>query len=55
MWMPGERVALQVFFGRLRRTRPVGSPPVSLHSLMRKDALLLKKHLSYTSVKQQGK
>jgi hypothetical protein len=40
MRMPGERVARQVLFGQLRVTRPVGSPPVSLHSLMRKDVLL---------------
>jgi hypothetical protein len=39
--MPGERVASQVLFGQLRGTRPVGSPPVSLRSLMRKDVLLL--------------
>jgi hypothetical protein len=41
MRMPGERVARQVLFGQLRGTRPVDLPPVSLHSLMRKDVLLL--------------
>jgi hypothetical protein len=41
MPMPGERVARQVLFGQLRGTRPVGSLPVTLRDLMRKDALLL--------------
>ena len=41
MRMPGERVARQVLFGQLRGTRPVGSPPVTLRGLMRKDVLLL--------------
>jgi hypothetical protein len=36
-----ECVARQVFFGQLRGTWPVGSPPVSLRSLTRKDVLLL--------------
>jgi hypothetical protein len=31
----------QVLFGQLRGTRPVGSPPVTLRGLMRKDVLLL--------------
>jgi hypothetical protein len=39
--MPGERVARQVLFGQLRGTRPVGSSPVTLRGLMRKDVLLL--------------
>jgi hypothetical protein len=38
---PGERVARQVLYGQLRGTRPVGSPPVTLCGLMRKDVLLL--------------
>ena len=37
MGMPGERVAWQVLFGQLIGTMPVGSPPVSLRGLMRKD------------------
>jgi hypothetical protein len=41
MRMPGECVAQQVMFGQLRGTRPVGSPPVTLRGLMRKDMLLL--------------
>jgi hypothetical protein len=41
MRMLGERVAWQVLFGQLRGTRPVGSPPLFLRSLMRKDVLLL--------------
>jgi hypothetical protein len=41
MRMPGERVARQVLSGQLRGTRPVGSPPVTLHGLMRKDVLVL--------------
>ncbi len=41
MRMPEERVARQVLFGQLRGTRPIGSPPVTLRGLMRKDVLLL--------------
>jgi hypothetical protein len=43
MRMPGERVARQVLFGQLRDRgrRSVGSPPVTLRDLMRKDVLLL--------------
>jgi hypothetical protein len=41
MRMPGERVARQVLFGQLRGTRPVGSPPVTLRGLMRKDVPLM--------------
>jgi hypothetical protein len=41
MRMPGECVARQVLFGQLRGTRPVGSPPLTLRGLMRKDVLLL--------------
>jgi hypothetical protein len=41
MRMPGERVARQVLFRQLRGRRPVGSPPVTLRGLMRKDVLLL--------------
>jgi hypothetical protein len=35
------RVAQQVLFGQLRGTRPVGSSPVSLCCLMRKDVRLI--------------
>jgi hypothetical protein len=41
MRMPEERVARQVLFGQLTGTRPVGSPPVTLRGLLRKDVLLL--------------
>ena len=37
MHMPGERVARQALFGQLTGTRPVGSLPVTLRGLMRKD------------------
>jgi hypothetical protein len=40
MLMPGTLVAWQVLFGQLGGTRPFGSPPVSLRSLMRKVVLL---------------
>jgi hypothetical protein len=41
MGVPGERVAWQILFEQLTGTRPIGSLPVSLRSLMRKDVLLL--------------
>jgi hypothetical protein len=41
MRMTGEHEARQVLFGQLRGTRPVGSPPMTLRSLMHKGVLLL--------------